>query len=93
MSRLFLSALGLLLVLNLHAQQKTESPGVNPPTTSYSAKGGDELVSVAPADVGIDPLALESGIRNIIMEALDSGAFPGCQILLAKGGKVLGGAN
>ncbi len=47
-----------------------------------------KLVSVSPADLGIDPLALETGIQSIILQALDSGAFPGCQILLAKDGRV-----
>lgn len=60
-----------------------EANRTNEPKTSTG-----KLISTNPANVGIDALALESGIRSIILEALDSGAFPGCQILLAKGGRV-----
>jgi CubicO group peptidase (beta-lactamase class C family) len=48
----------------------------------------NKLTTITPAELGIDPLALESGINAIMMQALDSGAFPGGQILLAKGGRV-----
>lgn len=68
--------------------QGTDFPSEEKSTASAGSGVGDELVVVNPADLGIDALALESGIRSIILQALDSGAFPGCQILLAKGGKV-----
>lgn len=47
-----------------------------------------KLTTIRPGEIGIDPLALESGINAIMMQALDSGAFPGGQILLAKGGRI-----
>ncbi|MTI30375.1 serine hydrolase domain-containing protein [Xanthovirga aplysinae] len=49
---------------------------------------GNELVVVDPGSLEIDRQVLESGIHSIIREALDSTAFPGCQILLAKDGKI-----
>lgn len=36
---------------------------------------------------GVELTALHAGITNIINEALDSAAFPGCQLLLAKDGE------
>ncbi|WP_422361866.1 serine hydrolase domain-containing protein [Reichenbachiella sp.] len=48
----------------------------------------DTLSYVSPHKVNIDSVKLYSGIDSIITEALDSGAFPGCQILLAKAGQV-----
>ena len=49
---------------------------------------GRALHNVSCEELGIDSVALYEGIRQIVQEALDSGAFPGCQILLAKDGKV-----
>lgn len=70
------------------AFQGTDFPSGEGSTPGSSGRAGGELTMINPADLGIDALALESGIRAIILQALDSGAFPGCQILLAKGGKV-----
>ena len=77
--------LGLGCVL---AQQNPGGALDSLPDSKLSTPLKDELISVRPADVGIDQLALETGIDSIILQALDSGAFPGCQILLAKDGKV-----
>lgn len=41
-----------------------------------------------PVDLGIDSTRLYQGLDSIITEALDSAAFPGCQILLAQKGAV-----
>ncbi len=46
------------------------------------------LTDGSPADIGINPDSLNAGIERIVLEAIDSGAFPGCQILLAKDGIV-----
>lgn len=42
----------------------------------------------SPTDLGINEDKLNNGISAIINEALDSAAFPGCQILIAKDGNV-----
>ena len=47
-----------------------------------------KLVDGKPEEVGIDAATLDAGIQSIIQQALDSGAFPGCQILIAKDGVV-----
>ncbi len=46
------------------------------------------LQSGSPEQVGISSDSLYAGIERIVLEAIDSGAFPGCQILLAKDGIV-----
>lgn len=48
----------------------------------------DTLRQVSPVVLKIDSIQLFTGIDSIIMQALDSGAFPGCQILLAKEGSI-----
>ena len=70
------------------AQQDGNNLSVDRSTTAGSSRYTSKLTAVSPSELGIDPLALESGINAIMMQALDSGAFPGGQILLAKGGKV-----
>lgn len=87
-NRLMLFLFTLLIAAPAFAFQTTDFPAderSNPPAPE---KSSERLVPVNPGDLGIDALALESGIRSIILEALDSGAFPGCQILLAKGGRI-----
>ncbi|MCV9388697.1 serine hydrolase domain-containing protein [Reichenbachiella ulvae] len=54
----------------------------------FSVNRIDSLERVNPSQLGIDSLKLYRGIDSVIHVAIDSGAFPGCQILLAKGGKV-----
>ena len=52
-------------------------------------EGGWRL-GYAPAEsVGMDGDALHSGIARIVQEGLDTAAFPGCQVLVAKDGKVI----
>ena len=48
----------------------------------------NKLIDGKPEEVGINSAALEAGIQSIIQQALDSAAFPGCQILIAKDGIV-----
>lgn len=48
----------------------------------------NKLVDGKPEEVGINSAALEAGIQSIIQQALDSAAFPGCQLLIAKDGVV-----
>ncbi|MEP2026597.1 MAG: serine hydrolase [Reichenbachiella sp.] len=48
----------------------------------------DTLAYASPTICKIDSAQLYAGIDSIITEALDSGAFPGCQILLAKEGQI-----
>lgn len=40
-------------------------------------------------EVGISSYLLDSGITKIVQEGIDSMAFPGCQVLVAKSGKVI----
>ncbi|MEO9965546.1 MAG: serine hydrolase [Reichenbachiella sp.] len=56
--------------------------------TDNSTTRSDTLHYSSPGEVGLDSILLHVGIDSIINQALDSGAFPGCQILLAKEGKV-----
>ncbi len=53
------------------------------PTAEYK-----QLDHVSPSVLGIDSLRLYQGIDAIIQEAMDSMAFPGCQVLLARSGQV-----
>ncbi len=48
----------------------------------------DSLSYGSLSEMGIDSIALYEGIEHIILEAMDSGAFPGCSILLVKDGKI-----
>lgn len=48
----------------------------------------DTLTYSSPTQLNIDSTKLFAGIHSIITEALDSGAFPGCQILLAKNNQI-----
>jgi len=85
----FSSLLLIFLLGNVSLAQK--NPGgliADKPKPIDLLGNTDKLVPISPADLGIDPLALESGINAIMMQALDSGAFPGGQILLAKNGRV-----
>lgn len=52
-------------------------------------KGGLRLKYTIPEEVGIDSQKLQSSIGSIITEAISTGAFPGCQLLIAKDGKVI----
>ena len=69
--------LALIVCHQVNAQDYFDTNGI--PNTAYLQTG-------TPAEVGIDSARLFSGIASIIAEALDSAAFPGCQILLAKDG-------
>jgi len=89
MRRLSMFLIGLsFVVLSGRAQQVADAPENGSAEANAVKSLSGKLKTVNPADLGIDALALETGIRSIILEALDSAAFPGCQILLAKGGKV-----
>lgn len=46
------------------------------------------LTYVSPSEVGVDSVKLYEGINEIIQKSLDSMAFPGCQILLARDNQV-----
>ncbi len=41
-----------------------------------------------PEEIGVSSYLLDSGVSHIVEEAIDSMAFPGCQILMAKNGIV-----
>lgn len=68
---------------NAHAQFQTKELSVRK-IENINGK----LLSGTPEQLGINGAALEAGISSIIQQALDSGAFPGCQILLAKDGVI-----
>lgn len=48
----------------------------------------DTLNYISPTQLNLDSAQLYAGIDSIINQALDSNAFPGCQILLAKEGHI-----
>jgi serine-type D-Ala-D-Ala carboxypeptidase len=70
------------------AQNNSEGLIEDKPSLISDEGKSDKLLPISPSELGIDPLALESGINAIMIQALDSGAFPGGQILLAKGGRI-----
>lgn len=48
----------------------------------------DRLAFALPEEVGMDSRVLEK-IKNIMHEAIDAGATPGCQVLIARNGKIV----
>ncbi|MCA6432999.1 MAG: beta-lactamase family protein, partial [Cytophagales bacterium] len=48
----------------------------------------DRLSFALPEEVGMDTRSLEK-IKNIMKEAIDTGATPGCQVLVARHGKIV----
>jgi beta-N-acetylhexosaminidase len=48
----------------------------------------DRLSFALPEEVGMDSRALEK-IKNIMKESIDAGATPGCQVLVARHGKIV----
>lgn len=52
-------------------------------------KGELRLKYTIPEEVGIDSEKLQSRLGSIIKEAISAGAFPGCQLLIAKDSKVI----
>ncbi len=54
-----------------------------------TSEGGIRLGYAPPALVGFDAEELRSGIRRIVQLGLDSIAYPGAQVLVAKDGKVV----
>lgn len=55
----------------------------------YTLNGGLRLAYTPPELVGIDRTILQEGIGKIAQNAIDSGAFPGCQVLVIKDQKVI----
>lgn len=64
------------------------SSGIRGQVDTLNKVSIDTLSIVGCESLGIDSATLYSGIEAIVNEALDSAAFPGCQILLAQGGQV-----
>ncbi|MFT5762998.1 MAG: beta-N-acetylhexosaminidase, partial [Saprospiraceae bacterium] len=56
--------------------------------SGYIAQGGIRLGYAPPEAIGMDGKVLE-GISSIAQSAIDSGAFPGCQVLVVKDQKVV----
>lgn len=55
----------------------------------YISKGNIRLAYAPPATVNMDAQVLNKGISAIAQTAIDSGAFPGCQVLVVKDQKVI----
>lgn len=66
--------------------QRNASHSALPDVRNVDTMG--RLVNASPADVGIDSVLLYMNVDRIMEQALDSGAFPGAVILLAKSGQV-----
>ena len=79
MNKLVTAAFLLLTSYQVIGQDYFDTNGI--PNTPYLRYG-------SPKEVGIDSARLYSGIAEIIREAIDSAAVPGCQILLAKDGVI-----
>ena len=56
--------------------------------SNWAYTQNDTLRAVSASSLSIDSVGLYEGISEIVNEALDSGAFPGCQIFLSKNGEV-----
>lgn len=60
-----------------------------PKEATLTSKGNNRLKYTVPEEAGISSYLLDSGITKIVREGIDSMAFPGCQVLVAKSGKVI----
>ncbi|MDH5397503.1 MAG: serine hydrolase [Cyclobacteriaceae bacterium] len=58
-----------------------------PAGTGIETLGGVRFKYTIPEELGIDSQALYERIASIVQEGLDSAAYPGCQVLIAKDGK------
>ncbi|MEM7373273.1 MAG: serine hydrolase [Bacteroidota bacterium] len=52
-------------------------------------EGGSRLAYVSPESIGWEAASLESDLAAVIEEGLEQEAYPGCQVLVAKDGKVV----
>ncbi|MEM6523417.1 MAG: serine hydrolase [Bacteroidota bacterium] len=77
-----------LICFNEGFSQGADVVAANDFMISLDHSGLAELTDINPEDLGLDALALKLGIESIVREAIDSAAFPGCQILLAKDAKI-----
>jgi beta-N-acetylhexosaminidase len=59
-----------------------------PMQTGFETKSIDRLHYSVPEDAGMDSRTLQK-IKSIMQEAIDLGATPGCQVLVARHGKVI----
>ena len=66
-----------------------DEKGVIPDITTYMTEPIQRLKYTLPEEVGIHSDSLDIGIATIVQEGLDSMAYPGCQVLVAKDGKVI----
>ncbi len=55
----------------------------------YELQGGLRLSYAPPESVGMDRALLTNEISTIAQSAIDSGAFPGCQVLVVKDQKIV----
>lgn len=60
-----------------------------PAGTGNTSPGGLRLKYTQPEEVGINAYMLEQKVDSIVSIGLDSAAYPGAQVLLAKNGKVI----
>ncbi|MCA6073241.1 serine hydrolase domain-containing protein [Fulvivirga sedimenti] len=79
MKSTLLSVLIIITGFQLRSQQYFDTNGI---------LNKQSFVTVTPEDIGINADSLHNGIERIITEAIDSGAFPGCQVLLVKDGMI-----
>lgn len=81
--------LGLcFIVMNAIAQNGPVLLSSKQPKKYSIDRAGDRLVIGNPDGFGIDTEKLESGIERIMTRAIDSMAFPGAQVLIAKAGVI-----
>lgn len=87
--RTFLLSITLVtLSLSTMAQEKRK-PLISQKKTSFNINiGGDRIPSQPISRLGLDIDKLGEGIDRIMTRAIDSMAFPGAQVLIAKGGVV-----
>ena len=84
MKKNFLIFLGFTL-MNLVSAQETRLTSSQQPILSLQE---NKLVDASPESVGVDSALLYLNIDRIMKQALDSAAFPGGVVFLAKDGKV-----
>lgn len=76
---------GIGIIGKLDENEKAIIPDI----TNYATKSIQRLKYTLPEEVGIHSDSLDIGIETIVQEGLDSMAYPGCQVLVAKDGKVI----
>lgn len=84
-----LAVQGIFGAIAIQGKMQANSGGRSKWGWGIETKPIKRLKYTIPEEVGISSYELDQGISKIVQEGLDSMAFPGCQILVAKDSKVI----